>query len=242
MTTTPICWLSGPAGTGKTTVAHTIAEEYDKDGKLAASFFFRRKAGDRDDINKLVPTLAWQIAKKISSAKERMEEALELKNASCIPLPQLSREDQLSKLLVHGPVADTNHAGPDLIVIDGLDECASQEGIRRLIDWLRKNITPFRFLLTSQPEPQIQACFLPGEDASDVLSLSLTESKGDIRKFFVKELEKVWPKEQRVKDGGPPKWPSQSHLNELVEKSEGLFVYAATAVRYIGGETIQGCY
>ncbi|KAF8230399.1 hypothetical protein L208DRAFT_123128 [Tricholoma matsutake] len=186
MMTTPICWLSGPAGTGKTTVAHTIAEEY-KDRKLAASFFFWRKTGDRDDINKLVATLAWQIAKNISSAKERMEEALELKNEAYIPLPQLSLEDQLSKVLVHAPVADTNHAGPHLIVIDGLDECASQEGIRRLIDWLRENKPPFRFLLTSRPEPQIKACFLPGEEASDVLSLSLTESKDDIREYFIKD-------------------------------------------------------
>ncbi|KAF8240335.1 hypothetical protein L208DRAFT_1154918, partial [Tricholoma matsutake] len=73
---TLICWLSGPAGAGKSTVAHTIAEEYNKRGRLAATFFFWRKTGDRDNINRLVPTLAWQIAKKISSAKERMEEAM----------------------------------------------------------------------------------------------------------------------------------------------------------------------
>jgi hypothetical protein len=70
----------------------------------------------------------------------------------------------------------------------------------------------------------------------DVQSLSLTESKHDIRNYFVEKLEEVWPKEQRVQDSGPPEWPSESHLNELVEKSEGLFLYAATAVRYIGGE------
>ena len=37
--TSPVCWLSGPAGTGKTTIAHTIAREYDNCGQLAATFF-----------------------------------------------------------------------------------------------------------------------------------------------------------------------------------------------------------
>ena len=236
-TTSPrICWLSGPAGTGKTTVAHTIAEECDERGQLAATFFFWRKTGDRDDINKLVATLAYQIASRIPQAKDQIEQTLELKNNSWVPLPKLSLEHQLSKLLVRGQVAGANPAGPNLIVIDGLDECASQEGICWLIDWLRRSNPPFRFLLTSRPERQIQTCFQPGDGRSYARLLSLTESKDNIRKYFITELEKVWPGEQRVKDGGPLKWPSESDLNELVEKSEGLFVYAATAVRYIRGK------
>jgi DNA polymerase III delta prime subunit len=234
-TTTPVCWLSGPAGTGKTAVAHTIAEEYNKRKRLAATFFFWRKTGDRDDIDKVVATLAHQIATKVPSAQEQMEHALKLEAKSELPLPDLSLENQLSKFLVHGPVADTKHAGPNLIVIDGLDECASQEGVRRLIDWLRRNTTPFRFLLTSRPEPEIEVCFQPGDGRIDAWPLSLTESKDDIRRYFVKRLEEVWPREQRVVDGGPPEWPLELHLDKLVEKSEGLFVYAATAVRYIGG-------
>ncbi|KAF8220036.1 hypothetical protein L208DRAFT_1147675, partial [Tricholoma matsutake] len=55
-----VCWLSGPAGTSKTTVAHTIVEEYNKCGQLVATFFFWRKTEDCDDINRLVATLAWQ--------------------------------------------------------------------------------------------------------------------------------------------------------------------------------------
>ena len=240
-TTTPLCWLSGPAGTGKTTVAHTIAEEYDKRGQLAATFFFWRKTGDRDDIKKLVPTLAWQIATKVLSAQERMEEALGLKNKAWVPLPESSLEDQLSKLLVRGPITDVNSAVPTLIVIDGLDECASQGGIRRLINWLRTNKPPFRFLLTSRPELQIKAFFLPnGDGRSDAWSLSLTESRDDIRRYFVEELEKVWPRQLRVEDSGPSEWPLESHLNGLVENSEGLFIYAATAVLYIGGEGNAG--
>ncbi|KAF8240334.1 hypothetical protein L208DRAFT_1384873 [Tricholoma matsutake] len=159
---------------------------------------------------------------------------MELKSEAWVPLPALSLEAQLSKLLVRGPVVNVNSAGPNLIIIDGLDECASQEGIRRLIDWLRRNNPPFRFLLTSLPEPQIEACFRPGDGCTDVLLPSLTDSKDDIRKFFVKELEKI--KRERLSSQGLSDWPPKSSVHELVEKSEGLFVYAATAVRYISGE------
>ena len=232
-TAAPMCWLSGPAGTGKTTVAHTIAEEYDKRGRLAATFFFWRKTGDRDDINKLAATLALQIAHKIPPAKEQMEEALK---KSWVPLPERSLENQLLTLLVHGPVAHVDPAGPNLIIIDGLDECASQAGVIRLIDWLRKNRLPFRFLLTSRPEPDIKAHFAyhPGSGLIEAQSLSLTESKDDIRKYFVEELEKI--RRDRLPSHLPSDWPSKPDIDELVNKSEGLFVYAATAVLYIGGE------
>ncbi|KAF8646673.1 hypothetical protein AX14_009048, partial [Amanita brunnescens Koide BX004] len=231
-TTSPTCWLSGPAGTGKTTVARTIAEEYDKRGQLAATFFFCRNTGDRDDINKLVPTLAWQIAHKIPPAKEEMEEALK---KSGVPLPELSLEHQLLTLLVCGHV---DPAGPNLIVIDGLDECASQDRIFRLIYWLRKNRLPFRFLLTSRPEPNIKTRFenRPGGGLIEVLSLSLTESKDDIRKYFVEELEKIRQNSLPFLGHVPSDFPLKPYIDELVNKSEGLFVYAATAVRYIGGK------
>jgi len=231
--TTLLCWLSGPAGTGKTTVAHTIAEEYDRRGRLAATFFLWRKTGDRDNINKIVPTLAYQIAGKIPSAKERMEENLMLKDTSRVPimdpLSHLFLESQLYKLLI----TNVNPTDPDLVIIDGLDECASQEGICQLIEWIRKNKPPFRFLLTSRPEPEIKHHIL-SDGHGDVRTLSLTESTEGIRKYFVEQLEKVWPKQQRIEDGGRLQWPSESYLDRLVEKSEGLFVYAATAVRYIG--------
>jgi hypothetical protein len=67
--------------------------------------------------------------------------------------------------------------------------------------------------------------------------LSLTESKDDIRKYFLKELEELWPKHEGISYGGPAAWPSNSDLDKLVEKSEGLFIYAAaTAVRHIKGK------
>ena len=234
-----VCWLSGPAGTGKTTVAHTIAAEYDRRRRLAASFFLWRKTGDRDSIDKLVATLAYQIAKKSPLAKEGMEENLKLEDDE-EPLAVLidrfsktSLEDRLSKLLISESYVNPDPAAPYLVVIDGLDECSSREGICRVVEWIRGNKLPFRFLLTSRPEPEIKTCFTDAP-CTDVLAFSLTESEADIRKYFVKHLEKVWPTQRRIEEHGPSQWPLQSDLERLVEKSEGLFVYAATAVRYIG--------
>ena len=229
-----MCWLSGPAGTGKTTVAHTIAQEYDKHGRLAATFFFRRMTGDRDDINKVVATLAWQLTANIPIVKKRMEQALQLNYESWALFPYLSLEDQLSKLFVRGPAAKIDPADPDLIVIDGLDECTSQDRIVQLIKWLRKNRPPFRFLLTSRPEPDIKARFMyRGGGPIEVQLLSLTESKDDIRIYFVEEFEKI--KQNHPKSRRLPDWPPKSDIDKLVERSQGLFVYAAQAVQYIKG-------
>ena len=165
-----------------------------------------------------------------------MEEALK---KSGVPLPKCSLENQLLTLLVHGPVAHVDPAGPNLIVIDGLDECASQDEILRLIDWLCKHTLPFRFLLMSQPEPDIKAHFAycPAGGPIEVLSLSLTESKDDIRKYFIEELEKIRQISPAFWGHSVPSdWPPAPYIDELVKKSEGLFVYAATAVRYIGGK------
>ncbi len=163
-----------------------------------------------------------------------MEETLELKDPSWVLLSSLSLQVQLSKLVI----TDVKPTDPNLVIIDGLDECESQEEIRRLIEWILSNKSPFRFLLTSRPEPEIKARFTSGRGGChvNVRILSLTESKADIQKYLEEQLEEIWPLQQRIVDRGPQDWPSEQDINSLVYQSEGLFVYAATAVRYIGGE------
>ena len=43
----PIFWLNGMAGTGKSTVARTVAWSFADEGHLGASFFFKKGEGDR---------------------------------------------------------------------------------------------------------------------------------------------------------------------------------------------------
>ena len=60
----PVYWLNGLAGTGKSTIAKTIAERLFADGRLGASFFCSRDFEDRRNLQVIFPTLATQLARK----------------------------------------------------------------------------------------------------------------------------------------------------------------------------------
>ncbi|KAF9790951.1 hypothetical protein BJ322DRAFT_418044 [Thelephora terrestris] len=58
----PVFWLNGVAGTGKSTIAQTVAERIFADGRLGASFFCSRSFEDRSNLKLIFPTLAFQLA------------------------------------------------------------------------------------------------------------------------------------------------------------------------------------
>ena len=56
-----IFWLNGMAGTGKSTIARTVAHHYSEQKRLGASFFFSRDGGDVGHAGKFFATIAWQL-------------------------------------------------------------------------------------------------------------------------------------------------------------------------------------
>ncbi|KAG6906285.1 hypothetical protein DXG01_014765 [Tephrocybe rancida] len=225
-----ICWLSGRAGTGKTTIAHTIAEKYDNEGRLAATFFLWRSTGDRDEICKVVPTIAYQIAEKSDLAKEGMERALLKESSLSERQSQLSGLDyQLSKLLIYAPDRSVDHS---LVIIDGLDESISPQRVEDFIKKLCRISLPFRFLLVSRPEDYIKSALADVWNHRDILlRLAVEESKDDVRNIIVTGFFSIW--QRQIEAGGRQIWPIEQDITTLVEKSQGLMVYAALAMRYI---------
>lgn len=71
-----IFWLNRIAGTGKSTVARTIARTYYDRGNLGASFFFSRGGGDVSVADRLLTTIASQLASRIPSARRHIYEAI----------------------------------------------------------------------------------------------------------------------------------------------------------------------
>jgi hypothetical protein len=72
-----IFWLNGIAGTGKSTIARTVAKILHDQGRLGASFFFVKGAIDLDSANAFVTTLALQISDKLPDLKPHICNAIE---------------------------------------------------------------------------------------------------------------------------------------------------------------------
>ena len=71
-----IFWLNGMAGTGKSTIARTLAKELHGKGILGASFFFARGGGDVAHTGMLFTSIAWQLARVSQELKKLVCEVI----------------------------------------------------------------------------------------------------------------------------------------------------------------------
>src|ERR1700679_3443217 len=147
-----IFWLSGLAGTGKSTIAQTFAEICFADGKLGASFFCSRDFEDRSDIGAIFPTLAFQLAYRYPQFREQLLQVLETS-------PDVGRESlssQPEKVLIRPFVATKI---PTLIIIDALDECKDKQPASAILSVLSRRVHEIpgvKFLITGGLEPPIR--------------------------------------------------------------------------------------
>lgn len=134
-----ICWLHGPAGSGKSAISQTIAEWCVHKETLAASFFFRRGAGDRSSIARLVSTLAHQLSSFLPATKQFIYNAVQ-KEPDITGKPI---KHQFDKLVINPTRAVTSsflsvlpRKKPMVIVIDALDECDDKESVLEFVQRL----------------------------------------------------------------------------------------------------------
>lgn len=223
------------AGTGKSTIARTIARDLTEQQRLTASFFFSRGRGDRSHAEKLLTTIASQMAAFSPYLKNGIYEAVTEHDN----ILQQSMRDQWTKL-IHQPLSKLeSNQGPPLIlpvVIDALDECERPDDVRLLLRLLAEARTlkfvQLRVLVTSRPEIPINLGFasISGAIHEDFVlhNIALPVVTHDIRVFLKDEMSKIQKKRLLGHD-----WPGERRLEILVETSGGLFIYAATVCRFI---------
>ena len=150
----PVYWLNGLAGTGKSTIAKTIAERLFADGQLGASFC-SRDFEDRRNLQLIFPTLAIQLARKYTRFRSILLPLIQ----SDPGIASESLYNQTKKLIVR-PLRKSRIS--TVIIIDALDECEDEESASAILSVLGRlaSETPkVKFFLTGRPEPRISEGF-----------------------------------------------------------------------------------
>jgi len=235
-----VLWIYGPAGSGKSAIAHTIAQLCE-DTELLAAFFFSRSDPSRNSIRPLVATIAYQIYSHFPNLRDSILGALE-----CDPLMFSKSLAHQVRYLITEPLLVLSQAGyfdnstsKRLIIIDGLDECTNPMAQQDILDVfatsLHRHHLPLVFLFSSRPEQHISLAFNAGLLWQLSTRVALDESyipKDDIRLFLTDKFEEI-KSTHPLRAYIPPQWPSAETLSKLIRRSSGQFIYASTVIRYV---------
>ncbi|KAH0548036.1 hypothetical protein GP486_008222, partial [Trichoglossum hirsutum] len=222
----PIFWLKGVAGTGKSTIARSVAQSFAGQHQLAASFFFKRGEGERGNAIRFFTTIVADLIARVPGLISGIRKALDADPG----ISERVLKDQFEKLILHPLSAGS------LTSFNALDECEQEEDIRVILQLLArtKDIKPvsLRILVTSRPELPIRLGFKQMSDGTyqDLILHEVPKRtiEHDIRLFIEHELRQI--REQRSLSQN---WPKRDQIQALVELAVPLFIFAVTACRYI---------
>ncbi|KIM79165.1 hypothetical protein PILCRDRAFT_792296 [Piloderma croceum F 1598] len=230
-----VYWLVGMAGTGKSTISQTLCEILDGKNMLGASFFCSRGSENARNARLIVPTIAHSLASTSPCIKSEVVKAIENDPKLAEPT-YINLVDQFNKL-IHDPIqVSVGNAVKTykIIVIDAVDECTDLRLVSPLIQLILKSASaiPLKVFIASRDEPlihhaftslpRLQTAFYLHEADKDVV-------KGDIRMYLETSLAEIKAHHGHTSDT----WPPQSEISALLDRSGTLFIYAATAIRYI---------
>ncbi|KAF9525700.1 hypothetical protein CPB83DRAFT_515287 [Crepidotus variabilis] len=260
--TSSALWLTGSAGSGKTAISQTTAEELKKQGRvLGCHFFFRSsKDGKRSDGHCWVPNLVHEMVCVLPETRPYVEKIIRRRDSVFDQQPDGVLEELFLKPLkvttgkrfifrrtlkwILGKSSATSIFAtqiPLLVVVDGLDECKSPEMqvhiLRTIANAIPKLPIPIRFLIASRPETHIRAAINDLFGYIPLHRINLDEDQ-DIRK----DLDEYYHDRFNALRRDHPSlrgqeayqtWPSQEQIEALIAKSSTQFIFASTVMNYI---------
>jgi NACHT domain len=226
--------LSGWAGTGKSTIARTIAREYDNPQWQLGSFFFSKGGGDAGHIHKFVSTITMQLSYCWPAYKSALREAIAA-DEGIVRKTQKAQWAALVQKPLSGLLASSSPPHV-LLVIDAVDECGSDGDMNYIVELLLDareiNQTALRIFVTSRPEVAIRSGFdrdLDQHHFNLVLhQISEFIVQNDLFIFLRSHFANI-----RQSRGLGADWPGDAAIRRLVAMSGNLFIWAATVCRFV---------
>jgi hypothetical protein len=226
-----IYWLFGQAGSGKSTIAHTIARRFEFAGDvddtivLGGSFFCSRQFEETRFATRIIRTIVYHLALRCKAFADA------LRHFGTFDAVYHNVRAQLDTLLIkpweHAQLADSSKPARFLVVIDALDEIEEQGGsefLCDLFDVINKHRLPgLKFFVTSRSDPDLITRVESFEDRHfyHLEEVSIDEAQVDIMTYLNANLPHF----------------ARDDIAKLVTLSAGLFIYAATVVKHLERHT-----
>jgi hypothetical protein len=223
-----VFWLTGQAGSGKTTIAYTVAKRFEEGGStdqrtvLGGNFLCSRQFQETQAQTRILPTIAYQLAHKCKSYAN----ALHVSDKFDAVNHDIS--SQMKGLLVEpwqlSEAIEATELTPYLIIIDALDEIEGNGGsafLRSLLLAINEyDLRGLKFLVTSRSDPKVAALCesFASEAVCRLQDVPIKEAESDIETYLKTQL---------------PELAGSQEFAELGHRAGGLFIYAATVVKYL---------
>src|SRR5258705_6832501 len=227
----PINWFNGLPDIGKSTIARTVAEQVNGLALPMTSFFFVCHNDALSNAKLFVTSIAFRLAEIFPKFMETVSNALKADGT----LPSKSLDTQFTYLFFR-PLQSLALSQPLILVIDALDECDTKDAqtiLNNVVSHCAR-IPMLRLLITSRPENHITSVFKRANNIEKVILHDIDSGvvAQDIQHYLECQLKRIheWDEFLSI----PPNWPSLIDLKALVHKSGRLFIWAATAVKFIG--------
>ncbi|KAK7460623.1 hypothetical protein VKT23_009342 [Stygiomarasmius scandens] len=219
--------LTGVAGSGKTSIAHSIAQLCFEQKMLLTSFFFDGLTAGLNVPDGFITTLARDLGRVSPDIAEAIAFAIEddpaLSLAHSIP-------HQFQKLIVE-PLRAHPVDEPLVVVIDALDEGSNKDFLTILREDIFHLPSTIRIFLTSRPDDNILRYLVsqPSQFQQHFIDIHTASSNDDILTYIRYSLRGI---AARLKLGD---WPTDDLVEALAARSQGLFIWTSTVINYIEG-------
>lgn len=233
-----ILWFHGLAGSGKSTIATSVARDLSERQWLGGSFFFSRDAIVRSKADQLFSTISFHLASFDASFADRICDSV----AADLDVGRSSLSNQFAEL-VQKPLASVQcFSRPVVFVLDALDECGSEKERKDLLTLIRNGLADLpdfvKFIISSRPDADIRALFKSmGAQVEfyDLGSLQGSDVDIDILALIRSRMREIAQAYELAED-----WPGSEKCQALLQEAKGLFIWAFTACEFIDDDESDG--
>ena len=224
--TASIVLLADVAGSGKTALAHSVAQHCAWDGIFPASFFFDREIADRSNPYKLISSFAHHLASFHPGLAREIDQAI-IRQPD-LPMASLAHQFEylvLNPLLICIPLTSV------VWVIDALDEGYNSDILDILAEEISKLLGIVCIFVVTRLESQIMTS-LQHKSHVSILDMDIHGGPNlkDMELYAEHQLQNIVNKRLQSL---PESWPDEKLLKQFIQKAEGLPLWIATVSDYL---------